>query len=69
MGRSLPMDRFPAKYGHTLERNQRLNLCCRQTENLTGQVFQTAPELPGPDLFIATCKCGRKHRRLQVGEA
>lgn len=68
IGKPQPMDRFPAKYGHTMERNQKLNLCCRHMENMTAQVFKTNPRLPGPDLLVATCKCGRKHYRLQVGE-
>lgn len=62
------MDTFPRKYSECLEHNQKINLCCRHMENVTGRLYKTNPNLPGPDLFIATCTCGRNHYRLAVGE-
>ena len=68
MSESLPMYKFPAKYSHTLERNQKLKLCCRHMENVLGRLFKTNPDLKHADLFIATCQvCGCKHHRLAVG--
>ena len=68
VGEARPMDTFPARYSHGLERNQLLELCCRRMENLTGATFKTDPDLDAPDLFIATCSCGRKHYRVAAGE-
>lgn len=63
------MDIFPRKYSEALEHNQRIKLCCRHMENVTGQTFKTSTANGGPDLFVATCQdCGRNHYRLLVGE-
>jgi len=67
VGPARPMEMFPAKYTWGLERNQKINLCCRHMENVTGRTYKTHPDLPGPDLFVATCTCGRSHYRMAVG--
>lgn len=68
VGKDRPMEMFPRKYSECMEHNQKINLCCRHMENLTGRLYKTQPDLPGPDLFVATCTCGRSHYRLAVGE-
>lgn len=69
IGPARPMDMFPRKYSECLEYNQKIKICCRHMENVTGRVFKTHPDLKGPDLFIATCReCGCNHYRLAVGE-
>jgi hypothetical protein len=68
VGKARPMAMFPKKYSEALEYNQKINICCRHMENITGRTYKTHPDLPGPDLFIATCICGRNHYRLAVGE-
>ena len=55
----------PAKFWESLEYNQGLNTCCRNMENMTGRVYRT-PTAVYPDLFIATCTCGRNHYRLRL---
>jgi hypothetical protein len=63
------MDSFPRKYSECLEHNQKIKICCRHMENVTGRLYKTHPDLKGPDLFIATCgECGCNHYRLAVGE-
>lgn len=68
VGPARSMDTYPLKYSQALEHNQKLNLCCRHMENLSGQMYKTYTAIDGPDLFIATCTCGRKHYRMAVGQ-
>lgn len=69
VGKARGMDMFPRKYSECLEHNQKIKICCRHMENVEGRTYKTNPNLPGPDLFIATCKeCGCNHYRLAVGE-
>jgi hypothetical protein len=60
---------YPKKYRTEIEQNERLFPCCRQAVYHTCETFKTPTCQPGfPfDLFVATCQCGRKHRRLLVG--
>ena len=69
---------LPAKYVEALEREQRINLCCRhvEEENHTAQWFATesatkdAEGRQVPDVLVITCgKCKRKHRRFFIGGA
>lgn len=60
------------KYVETLERNQKLNLCCRHVEESghTAQYFSTpeGAEEGIPDILVIVCgSCGRKHTRFFVG--
>lgn len=68
------MDMFPRKYSECLEHNQKIKLCCRHMDNVTGRMFAspTAPRDENgkvlPDIFIATCEeCGCNHYRMAVG--
>lgn len=68
------MDMFPRKYSECLEHNQKIKICCRHMENITGQMYHS-PSCerndhgdPLPDIFIATCsECGCNHYRMAVG--
>lgn len=69
VGKARGMDMFPRKWSECLEHNQKIKICCRHMENVKGRTYKTNPNLPGPDLFIATCEvCGCNHYRLAVGE-
>ena len=69
VGPARTMDHYPLKYGQSLERNQKLKICCRHMENMSGQMYKTYTALDGPDMFIATCsECGCKHYRIAVGQ-
>jgi hypothetical protein len=68
------MEMLPAKYTHTLERNQKLKICCRHTENMRATFYcsptasknQKGEDLP--DIMIAVCvECSCRHIRMQVG--
>ena len=65
----MSMDILPAKYTHALERNQKLQLCCRHTENIEARFYLSPSAADGkPDIMIAVCKtCGRRHRRMAAG--
>ncbi|MGI9489094.1 MAG: hypothetical protein ACR2RF_25055 [Geminicoccaceae bacterium] len=69
VGNAKEMGMFPKRYSECLEYNQKIKICCRHMENVTGRLYKTHPDLNGPDLFIATCGvCGCNHYRLAVGE-
>lgn len=61
---------YPKKFRTSIEQNEKLEACCRKATAHTCRVYKTPTCQEGfPwDLFIAMCKCGRKHRRLLVGE-
>jgi hypothetical protein len=61
----------PAKYIETLEQNQKIATCCRHPENHTIEAWYSCEanrDRGLPDIYIFTCTCGKKHRRL-LGEA
>lgn len=58
---------LPARYIESMEQNQLLKSCCRQAEEHEVEALQSRPDVKGPDLYVFHCKCGRKHRRLCVG--
>ena len=72
---------LPARHVQNLERNQKLNLCCRhvEEEGHTAQWFATPAaqkehNIRGgeivPDVLIIICgKCRRKHRILHAGSS
>lgn len=57
---------LPAKFGDCLEHNQLLRACCRKLENMTARLYRSDPRLPHPDIFVATCSCGRNHIRVRA---
>lgn len=59
---------LPAQYVQALERDQKLNLCCRHVEDgHTAQWFGSQTK-EDPDILVITCGgCGRKHRRFFIG--
>lgn len=55
---------IPRKFAEALEYNQKLRLCCRKVENMTARLFKSDDRLSVPDIFVATCTCGRSHIRV-----
>jgi hypothetical protein len=61
---------IPAHYRETLEHNQQLASCCRNTENHEIEAIFSCEEEARkgvPDIYIMHCSCGRQHRRFCVG--
>ncbi len=69
VGPRRPASAYPKKYRECLEYNQKIKICCRHMENITGQMYKTNPDLPAADLLILTCNvCKCNHYRVAVGE-
>jgi hypothetical protein len=58
---------IPQKYFEAMEHNQLLPTCCRHPENHEIEAHKSHPEEEAPDIYIFTCTCGKKHRRLMLG--
>lgn len=60
----------PDHYRETLEHNQKLASCCRNTENHDVEAWYSSAKDARkgiPDIYILHCTCGRQHRRFCVG--
>ncbi len=57
---------IPKKFADCLEYNNALNSCCRNISNMRARLFKSHEDLPHPDIFVATCKCGRNHIRVRA---
>lgn len=73
--RDIPKGLLPQKYFDALEQNQKIASCCRHPEDHDIAAFysspneiKTTPQETAPDVYIMFCKCGKKHRRLCVGQ-
>ena len=62
-----PADFIPSRFIEGLEQNQQIPSCCRHPENHEIEALKTHPDEPAPDVYIFHCTCGRKHRRMCVG--
>ena len=61
---------LPDKWIEQLEENQKIASCCRHPEEHTIEAWYSCEEEKAkgvPDIYINTCTCGRKHRRLCGG--
>ncbi len=60
----------PDHYRETLEHNQKLASCCRDTDNHAIEAWYSSERDARkgiPDIYILHCSCGRQHRRFCVG--
>lgn len=65
------LDLLPAKFLTQLEANEKLLDCCRKPRNHDIEAFYSSPadrDKCVPDIYVMHCGCGRKHRRLCVGD-
>jgi hypothetical protein len=61
---------IPDHYRETLEHNQKLASCCRDTSGHEIEAWYSTAEWAEtgiPDIYIFHCSCGRKHSRFCVG--
>jgi hypothetical protein len=59
------------EFRETLEHNQKLASCCRDTSGHAIEAWYSTKEWGEatgiPDIYIFHCTCGRQHRRFMVG--
>jgi hypothetical protein len=62
---------LPQHYRDTLEHNQLLASCCRDTSGHEIEARYSSEWVRDhqkvPDIYIFTCSCGRHHRRFCMG--
>lgn len=63
----LPDGHLPQHFIEALEHNQQIASCCRHPENHEVEALKSHPDEVAPDIYVFHCTCGRKHRRMCVG--
>lgn len=58
---------IPRQMMEPMEQNQLLSSCCRHPENHDIEAWKAHPGLKGPDQYIFTCTCGKRHVNWLLG--
>lgn len=58
---------IPWQIMEPMEHDQKLSSCCRHPENHDIEAWKSNPNVKGPDQYIFTCACGKRHTNWILG--